>query len=113
LVVQLTTYWQALAPIEEEFRFVFYFWDKGELVRVQPEEQAVHWFPTWLWEPGQVIKLALPPLPVGDLPHVGVAVLRPGAGNQDVEGRLVPIVPASGATLSLREKDTMVELTKP
>jgi len=113
-VVQITTYWQALAPIDEELRIAFYFWDsKGRLVRVQPEEQAVHWFPTSLWEPGQVLKLSLPPLPVGDLPHVGVAVLRPGADTLEAGGRLVPIVPSSAGSLSLREQDTILELARP
>ena len=108
------TYWQALAPLEEEYRLVFYFWDEeGRLVRVQPEEQALHWYPTWLWEPGQVVKVTLPPLPVGDLPHVGVAVLRPGAADREVEGRLVPITPAGGQPLSLWEQDTILELVEP
>jgi hypothetical protein len=113
-VVQITTYWQALAPIEEELRFVFYFWDReGQLVRVQPEEMAVHWFPTWLWEPGRLVKLSLPSLPVGDLPQVGLAVLRPGTGDLEPGGRLLPIVPAGEGSLSLREENTILELPKP
>jgi uncharacterized membrane protein len=114
LVVKITTYWQALVPPEEELRLVFYFWDKaGRLVHVQPEEQVVHWYPTWLWEPGQTIRVTLPPLPVGDLPHVGVAVLRPGAADQEVKGRLVPTVPAGERPLSLWGQDTVVELMEP
>ena len=113
-VLQITTYWRALAPIEQELRFVFYFWDQeGRLVRIQPEELAVHWFPTWLWEPGRVVKLPLPPLPVGDLPHVGVAVLQPGAVPLEIDGRLVPIVPSGGGSLCLWEDDTILELPKP
>jgi uncharacterized membrane protein len=114
LVVEISTYWQALAPLEEEYRLVFYFWDEqGRLVRVQPEEQSLYWYPPWLWEPGQVVKVTLPPLPVGDLPHVGVAVLRPGAGDREVEGRLLPVAPAGGPSLSLWEQSTIVELTEP
>jgi hypothetical protein len=114
LVVEITTYWQALVPLEEEYRLVFYFWDEaGRLVRVQPEEQALHWYPTWLWTPGQVVKVMLPPLPVGDLAHAGVAVLRPGAGDREVEGRLLPVEPAGGQPLSLWDQDTIVELTEP
>ena len=91
-----------------------YFWDdQGQLVLVQPEEQALHWYPTWLWEPGQVIEVRLPPLPVGDLPHVGVAALRPGAGNQELEGRVFPITSASGQALDLWEQDTILELPSP
>jgi hypothetical protein len=114
LVVEISTYWQVLAPLEEEYRLVFYFWDKqGQLVRVQPEERALHWYSTWLWEPGQVVKVQLPPLPVGDLPHVGVAVLRPGASDQDLEGRVTPITPTRGQTLYLWEQDTILELVDP
>ncbi len=118
-VVEITTYWQVLAPLEEDYRLVYYFWDEdGELVRVQPEERAVHWYPTWLWEPGQMVQVALPPSPVGDLSHAGVAVLRPGgstpltpsAADRKVEGRLVPIEPAGGQPLSLWDQETIVEL---
>ncbi len=114
LVVEITTYWRALAPLEDEYRLAFYFWDEGgRLLRVQSEEQLMHWYPTWLWEPGRLIEATLPPLPVGDLPHVGVAVLRPGAGDREIEGRLVPIRPAGQRPLSLWEQDTIVELKKP
>jgi len=113
-VVEIGTYWQVLAPLEEEYRLVFYFWDeRGQPARVQPEEQALHWYPTWLWEPGQVVKVRLPPLPVGDLPHVGVAVLRPGAADRDLAGRVTPITSTSGQATILWEQDTIVELTKP
>ncbi len=114
LAVEITTYWRTLASLEEEVRLVFFFWDeKGNLVRVQPEEYALHWYPTWLWKPDQMVKVTLPPLPVGDLPHVGVAVLRPGVGNLDREGRVVPITPAGEQRLLLREQDTILELVKP
>jgi hypothetical protein len=114
LVVQITTYWRALAPLEEEYRLVFFFWDEsGRLVRVQPEEVLLHWYPTWLWEPDQVVRATLPALPVGDLAHVGVAVLRPGAENLDLQGRVVPIEPVRGQPLDLWEGDTILELPKP
>jgi uncharacterized membrane protein len=114
LVVQIATYWRALVPLEQEYRLAFYFWDKqGHLVHIQPEEQAVHWYATWLWEPGQLVKVTLPPLPVGDLAHVGVAVLLPGAGDRETEGRLVPITSSGGQAISLWEQDTIVELIEP
>jgi hypothetical protein len=114
LVVEITTYWQALTPLDDEYRLVFFFRDEqSRLVRVQPEEQAVHWYPTWLWEPGQVVKLKLPPLPVGDLPHVGVAMLRPGSQDRETEGRVVPITSTTGQPLSLWEQDTILELVNP
>jgi hypothetical protein len=114
LVVGLTTYWRALSSMEEEYRLVFFFWDReGNLVHIQPEEYAVHWYPTWLWEPNQVIKIALPPLPVGDLPHIGVAVLRPRIENLDTGGRVVPITSADGQPLVLWEENTILEMVKP
>jgi uncharacterized membrane protein len=114
LVVEITTFWRALSPLEEEYRLVFYFWDgDGRLIRVQPEEILLHWYPTWQWEPDQVMRATLPALPVGDLAHVGVAVLRPGAGDRDIQGRVVPIAPAGGQVLSLWEQDTILELVKP
>ena len=111
LVVEIATYWRPLASLEEEYRLVFTFWDaEGQLVQILPEEQALHWFPTWYWEAGQRIKVTLPPLPVGDLAHAGVAVVLPGAGDREVEGRLVPIVPSDGRPLSLWDQATIVEL---
>jgi uncharacterized membrane protein len=114
LVVEIATYWRALSPLDQDYRLVFFFWDEdGCLVRVQPEEKAVHWYPTWLWEPGQVVKISLPPLPVGDLARVGLAVLGPGVEDRDVEGRIVPITPTSGRPLTLWEQDTILELARP
>ncbi len=114
LSVEITTYWRALSPLENGYRLAYYFWDDEQrLVRVQPEELAVHWFPSWLWEPGQVFKLTLPPLPVGDLPYVGVAVLHPRAEASDMEGRLVPITSITGEPLSLWEHNTILELVRP
>jgi uncharacterized membrane protein len=114
LVVEISTYWRALTTLEDEYRLVFYFWDDDkDLVRVQPEEQALYWYPTWLWEPGREVKVTLPPLPVGDLPHVGVAVLRPGADNMDADGRVIPITSPTGASLELWERNTSLELVKP
>jgi uncharacterized membrane protein len=113
-VVEIVTYWKALSPLEENYRLVFYFWDEADrLVWIQAEEQIVQWYPTWLWNPGQVVKVALPPLPVGDLAHVGVGVLAPGAKGSDIEGRIVPIIPLAGQDLALWEQDTILELTKP
>ncbi|MFN2291488.1 MAG: DUF2079 domain-containing protein [Anaerolineae bacterium] len=114
LVVQIATYWQALTPLDEELRLVFYFWDeRGRLLSVQPEQSLVHWYPTWLWEPGQQIKVTLPPLPVGDLPHVGVAALRPGTAELDTAGRLSPITSSREQPLSLWDQGTVVELVNP
>jgi hypothetical protein len=114
LSVEITTYWRALSFLDDGYRLVFYFRDdERRLVRVQPEELAVHWFPSWLWEPGQVVKLTLPPLPVGDLPYLGVAVLRPRAENSDMAGRLAPITSTTGKPLSLWEQDTILELERP
>jgi len=113
-VVELTTYWRALSPVDDDYRLAFYFWDRdGRVVRVQPEEIASAWFPTWQWEPGTLVKVSLPPLPVGDLPHVGVAVLRPGADPADMAGRLVPISAVAGQPLTLWQGDTVVELARP
>jgi uncharacterized membrane protein len=121
LSVEITTYWQALSVPDGDYQLVFFFWDaSGHLLLVQPEQQVRNWLPTSLWEPGQVVKVTLPPLPVGDVPHAGVAVLRPGVTNQDVSGRLTPITFAAGqppaklgAGLSLWQEDTILELPRP
>ena len=114
LVVEIITYWQVLAPVDEEYRFAFYFWDEdGNLLDLRADEQTALWYPTWQWEPGQVVKLTLPPLPVGDLPHMGVAVVGPGAELTDPAGRLAPVTSTDGLPLSLWENDTILELVEP
>ena len=114
LLVQYTTYWQALTPLVEEYRLVFYFWDdQRRLVHIQPEEHTLHWYPIWVWDAKRTIRVTLPPLPKGDLPHVGVAVLRSGTGEREIEGRLVPVTPAGGSRLTLWEQNTIVELIEP
>jgi uncharacterized membrane protein len=114
LVVEMTTYWRVLSPQDDELRLAFYFWDEDrQLVRVQPEGRVMRWYPTWLWEPEQLVKVTLPPLPVGNLPHVGVAVLRPGAEDSDVGGRVAPITAPSDQPLSLWEQGTILELDRP
>jgi uncharacterized membrane protein len=114
LEVQVTTYWRALAPLVEEYRFVFFFWDElDRLALIYPEEQVPAWYPTWRWQPGQVVRVTLPPLPVGDVPHAGVAVLRPGFDPLAVEGRLLPIEPVSSRQVPLREGGTVLELVRP
>jgi hypothetical protein len=60
-----------------------------------------------------VVKLKLPPLPIGDLAHVGVAVLRPGSQDREIEGRVVPTTSVTGQPLSLWEGDTILELVNP
>jgi uncharacterized membrane protein len=114
LVVELRTYWRALSVLDEEYRLVFFFWDKdGSLLRVQPEERAAHWYPTWYWQPGQLVEVALPPLPVGEAVRVGVALLQPGAGDLYAAGRVTPITAAGDLSLGLREENTILELTVP
>jgi hypothetical protein len=44
---------------------------------------------------------------------MGVAVLRSGAGDREVGGRLTPIISSEGHPLVLREQDTILELQKP
>jgi uncharacterized membrane protein len=118
-VVEITTYWQALVSVEEEYRIVFYFWDdEHRLVRIEPETQTAQWLPTWLWPPGRIVKVTLPPLPVGDLGRgsrlgAGLALLPPGYGPPEAEGRLVPIASATGERLLLSDQDTILELVMP
>jgi hypothetical protein len=113
-VIEIRTYWQALTPADQEYRIVFYFWDDtGRLVRVVPEVLTAQWLPTWLWQPGQFVRVTLPPLPVGDLAQAGVALMRPGFEPKESEGRLVPITSPTGTRLPLLEQSTVLELVTP
>jgi hypothetical protein len=114
LVVEITTYWEVLSPLEDEYQLVFYFLDEnGDIADVRPEERAVQWYPTWQWEPGQVVSISLPPLPVGDLSRAGVAVVRTGSDPGDRGSRLAPITSPSGRDLPLWDEGSILELVGP
>jgi uncharacterized membrane protein len=113
-LVQVTTYWRALAPLDEGCRLAFYYLDtEGRVARVQPEELVASWYPMWLWEPGQVVRVTLPPSPLGDVPHLGVALLRPGADPADAAARVAPIISSSDYPLTLWDQGTIAELLRP
>jgi hypothetical protein len=114
LEVEITTYWRALAPLAEGYRWVLVAWDDQyrPLFRYV-EEPVANWYPTWLWQPGELVRVRFPPLPVGDAPHIGLAVIQPDFDPFDEEGRLVPIEPVSGSLLPLQEGGTILELATP
>jgi hypothetical protein len=112
-VVQITTFWRALVPIEDEYRLVFFVRNEhGHLVLTHVEERVLNWAPTWQWEPDQPVKVTLPPLPLADGDRIGVAVLLPGAAEQELDGRLSPIKFSVG-TLPTWDRDTILELPEP
>jgi len=112
-LVQVTTYWRVLAPLDEGCRLAFYYLDsEGRVVGIRPEELAASWYPLWMWEPGQVAKVTLPPSPMGDVPHLGVALLHPFAEPADAGGRVAPITSTSENTLTLWEEGSIVELVR-
>jgi uncharacterized membrane protein len=113
-LVQIATYWRVLAPPSEGCRLAFYYLDNdGKVVGIRPEELAANWYPLWMWEPGQVVKITLPPSPLDEVPHVGVALLRPRAELSDPAGRVTPISPTSNRGLTLWKAGTILELARP
>lgn len=112
-LIEVTTYWRVLSPMDEGCRLLFNYLDsEGRVVGMRPEELAASWYPLWRWEPGQVVKATLPPSPLGDVHHLGVALLRPGADPADTGGRVAPITSTSDLTLTLWERGTIVELVR-
>jgi uncharacterized membrane protein len=113
-IVEITTYWRPLSPLEGQYRLIYFFLDeRGRVERAEPEEIATNWYPPRMWEPGKVVKVARQPSPLGSASRLGVAVVGPGATESDVAGRVAPITSSTGQALTLWEQGTILELRRP
>jgi uncharacterized membrane protein len=113
-IVEITTYWRPLSPLEGQYRLVYFLLDeRGRVEHTQPEEVATNWYPLRMWEPGKVVKVTREPSPLDSAPHLGVAVLRPGATESDVAGRVAPVTSPTGQALTVWEQGTILELRRP
>jgi uncharacterized membrane protein len=111
-------YWQALKPLDQDYRFALYLLDDnrqvkgtidlGELPGVQS------WYPPTRWQPGETIKMEISDMPwwTGQFAKYGVALgVLAGDDPWAREARLLPQIGGGGdLTIPLADEKTLAEL---
>jgi uncharacterized membrane protein len=112
LPATVTTYWRPLQPLDLDYGFTFFFTRQdGAIVGCYAGGTPTSlWYPTSVWQEGEVIRMETPILPIGRLRNVMVAVTLPTADPWSVEGRLRPIESASGQPLELSQERSLLKL---
>ena len=113
-MTSLSLYWQALIPLDRDYRIYPFFYDDGgtiiEDTTQRPMTTAI-WYPTSLWKPGETVVMQTLPWDVGSDFHIGL-----GVGDGDSwsvrEERLKLRVTSSALRVVLFEGDTAVELAE-
>jgi uncharacterized membrane protein len=107
----VTTYWQVLRPLNLDYDFVFFFTRQdGAIVGCYDEGTSSLWYPTSVWQKGEVVRVETPTLPIGQLRDVMVAVTVPTADPWSLEDRLKPIESVSSQPLKIFEEGSLLKL---
>jgi uncharacterized membrane protein len=109
LPVTITTYWRALAPLDQDYRFAFFFTDVAIVFLYDQDTPTTCWYPPQEWPVGDVIRMETPVLTVGRLRDVLVAVTPPDQSPWEAGSRLRP-KPTDGQEIQLADQDTLVRL---
>ena len=110
-------YWQALKPLDQDYRFALYLLDEnrqvkgtidlGELPGVQS------WYPPTRWQPGETIKMEISDMPwwTSQFAKYGVALgVLAGDDPWVREARLLPQIGGGDLTIPLADEKTLAEL---
>jgi len=113
-VTSLSLYWQALLPLERNYRIYPFFYDEaGNIIEdttLRPMTTTI-WYPTSKWQPGETVWMQTLPWDVGSDFNVGLGVID-GEDWQSQEDRLAAQVLTSTLGLDLLQWDTAVRLAK-
>lgn len=113
-MTSLSLYWQALAPVERDYKiYPFFCDDEGRIIEdttLRPMTTAI-WYPTSKWEPGEIVWTQTLPWDVGSDFNVGVGVIDGGDWRLR-EDRLAAQVITSTLRLRLLEGDTIARLAE-
>mgnify|MGYP001078325195 CR=1 FL=1 len=108
----LTLYWQALIPLQRDYRIYPFFYDEeGRIIEdttLRPMTTPL-WYPTSRWKVGETVKMETLPWDVGDDFDVGLGVM----GGEDwriVEDRLPLEVVTSTLVVSSFDEGTALKL---
>jgi uncharacterized membrane protein len=110
LPATVTTYWRALKPLDQDYGFAFFFTrDDGAVVgQYTGETPTIGWYPTSVWQPGEVVRIETPVLSIGRLKDVLVAVALPLADAGTVEGRLRPVEADDGQGVEILQDASLL-----
>jgi uncharacterized membrane protein len=110
----LSLYWEALGPLDRDYHiYPFFYDDTGTIVEdtsLRPMTTAI-WYPTSLWEPGEIVWMQTLPWDVGSDFHVGLGVMD-GDEWSVRDNRLQGVVVSSTLTIFPFDEDTAVELAE-
>jgi hypothetical protein len=111
LPATVTTYWRALKPLDWDYGFAFYFTrEDGAIVGGYTGDTPTSgWYPTSVWQPGEVVRVETPILSIGRLKDVLVAVTLPLADPGSVEGRLRPVKPLVGNDAEVFQEGSLLK----
>ncbi len=113
-MTSLALYWQALIPLERDYRIYPFFYDEaGRIIEdttLRPMTTAI-WYPTGKWQPGETVWMQTLPWDVGDDFNVGLGVIDE-EDWQIQEGRLTAEVVTSTLRLALFDQNTTVQLAQ-
>jgi uncharacterized membrane protein len=108
----ISLYWRADAPLDRDYRIYPFFYDDGgaiiEDTSLRPMSTTL-WYPTSLWEPGEVVWMQTLPWDVGSDFQVGVGVID-GEDWLVEEDRLQARAVTSTLRVRLFEEATVVQL---
>ena len=78
LPATVTTYWRALQPLTADYEISFYFTRQDGAIVGSYEDAlpALAWRPTRAWQPGEIVRVETPVLPIGRDRGVLVGVRR-------------------------------------
>lgn len=111
-LTSLRMYWQALEPLEQDYRLYPFFLNReGDVVEDTSQRPlaALLWYPTSRWRPGEVVAVETVPWDLGDWFAVAVGVVE---GQEWAEGwhRLPVDVEQAGYPWRLYDGGTWVRL---
>ncbi len=113
-MTSLSLYWQALVPLDRDYRIYPFFFDDGgaiiEDTSLRPMTTAI-WYPTSLWKPGEIVQMQTLPWNVGSDLHIGLGVVD-GDSWSVLEERLSAQVTSSTLRVLLFDEDTAVQLAE-
>lgn len=113
-MTSLSLYWQALRPLDVDYRIYPFFYDQaGKIVEdtaLRPMTTAI-WYPTTKWKVGETVCMETLPWDVGADFNVGLGAID-GQDWQRQEDRLAPQVVTSTLRLRLLDQGTAVQLAE-
>ena len=110
-------YWQALKPLDQDYRFALYLLDdhrqvKGTIDLAElPGVQS--WYPPTRWQPGETIRMEISDMPwwTGQFEQYGVALgVLGGDDPWDRSARLLPQIGSGDLAMPLADEKTLAEL---